>query len=327
MSRSTYEKAARTRASTGTIGVDGTGLLYLCQPRGGLPGADEQVQQIGSHAITCVSRSEKDTTPDFRRSPPGVLPKPPAQPRHKAPADALYPTNRDYLPITNGLHSIYLAADPMSVSRYPVVVFDLDGTLVRNTAVLAVLADSMGHGSAIAELEQRFRAGEISNRVIADTAADWFTGMDPGELWQHLEQAPWIAGIEATLETLLEAGCDVLLCTITWRFVAELIQRRYGFHAASGTEMDFDGGLLCGRVSKYFEAEDKVRFVESWCGQRGFTLNQVAAIGDSRLDVPLFSRVGYSIALNATPDARAAADCCLDTEDLTDVLELLSAVR
>ncbi len=215
----------------------------------------------------------------------------------------------------------------MSGPRYPVVVFDLDGTLVRNTAVLPVLADSMGHGSAIAELERRFRAGEISNRVIADTAAVWFTGMDPEELWQHLEQAPWIAGIEATLETLVECGCDVLLCTITWRFVAELIKRRYGFHAASGTEMDFDGELLSGRVSKYFEAEDKVRFVEAWCGQRGFTLNQVAAIGDSRLDVPLFSRVGYSIALNATPDARAAADCCLDTEDLTDVLELLSAQR
>ncbi len=106
-----------------------------------------------------------------------------------------------------------LAADPMSGPRYPVVVFDLDGTLVRNTAVLPVLADSMGHGSAIAELERRFRAGEISNRVIADTAAVWFTGMDPEELWQHLEQAPWISGIESTLETLVECGCDVLLCT------------------------------------------------------------------------------------------------------------------
>ena len=120
-------------------------------------------------------------------------------------------------PCTHRRSRFHLAADPMSVSRYPVVVFDLDGTLVRNTAVLAVLADAMGHGSAIAELEQRFRAGEISNRVIADTAAAWFTGMDPDELWQHLEQAPWIAGIEATLETLLEAGCDLSVTEAAWR--------------------------------------------------------------------------------------------------------------
>jgi phosphoserine phosphatase len=52
----------------------------------------------------------------------------------------------------------------------------------------------------------------------------------------------------------------------------------------------------------------------------------VAAVGDSRSDVPLFERVGMSIALNATPDARAAATHALDTEDLRDVLALLQPV-
>jgi len=68
---------------------------------------------------------------------------------------------------------------------------------------------------------------------------------------------------------------------------------------------------------------DKVRFVEDWCQQNGFSMSQVAAIGDSRSDVPLFRRTGMSIALNATADARAAADHVLDTEDLRDVLPLL----
>jgi phosphoserine phosphatase len=42
--------------------------------------------------------------------------------------------------------------------------------------------------------------------------------------------------------------------------------------------------------------------------------------------VPLFRRTGMSIALNATADARAAADHVLDTEDLRDVLPLLRPV-
>lgn len=213
----------------------------------------------------------------------------------------------------------------VSVPRYPVVVFDLDGTLLRNTSCLTYLAECMGRGAAIVELEQRFRAGEISNRDIADASAAWFAGLHPDELWNQLAQAPWIAGVEATVTALLERGCDVLLATITWRFVAESLQRRYSFHAVCGTEMAFDGELLSGTVSKYFDAHDKPRFVEAWCRRRGFALEQVAAVGDSRLDVPLFSRVGYAIALNATPDARAAAHCCLDTEDLTDVLKLLVA--
>lgn len=48
-----------------------------------------------------------------------------------------------------------------------------------------------------------------------------------------------------------------------------------------------------------------------------------AEIGDSRSDVPLFHEVGLSIALNATPDAQAAATHRLDTDDLRDLLPLL----
>jgi phosphoserine phosphatase len=39
--------------------------------------------------------------------------------------------------------------------------------------------------------------------------------------------------------------------------------------------------------------------------------------------VPLFEAAGFSIALNATPQAREAASVALDTRDLTDVLDLI----
>ena len=77
--------------------------------------------------------------------------------------------------------------------------------------------------------------------------------------------------------------------------------------AASGTEMQAPDGVLSGVVSRYFDEHDKLRFVEDWCAQNGYSMSQVAAIGDSRSDVPLFQQVGMSIALNATPDARAVA--------------------
>lgn len=79
-------------------------------------------------------------------------------------------------------------------------------------------------------------------------------------------------------------------------------------------------------MTRYFDEHDKLRFVEDWCAQNGFSMSQVAAVGDSRSDVPLFSRVGLSIALNATPDARMAATHVLDTDDLCDVLTLLRPV-
>jgi phosphoserine phosphatase len=163
--------------------------------------------------------------------------------------------------------------------------------------------------------------------VVADTSAGWLAGKSVAEAWRVLEDGSWIDGMAETLQALTTARVSLLLGTITWSFAAEMLRERYGFAAASGTEMQASDGVLSGVVSRYFDEHDKVRFVEDWCAENGYSMSQVAAIGDSRSDVPLFHRAGRSIALNATPDAWAAAAHVLDTEDLRDVLALLQGKR
>jgi phosphoserine phosphatase len=46
-------------------------------------------------------------------------------------------------------------------------------------------------------------------------------------------------------------------------------------------------------------------------------------VGDSRSDIPLFGAVGFSVALNATVTATAAASVAIQTNDLNDVLKLV----
>ena len=215
----------------------------------------------------------------------------------------------------------------MPDTAFPVVVFDLDGTLLRDTTVSFLLAQWLGQTSAITELERAFHAHEISNSVVADTSAGWLAGKSVAEAWRVLEDGSWIDGMAETFQVLTTARVGLLLGTITWSFAAEMLRERYGFAAASGTEMQASDGVLSGVVSHYFDEHDKVRFVEDWCAQNGYSMSQVAAIGDSRSDVPLFHRAGMSIALNATPDAQAAATHVLDTEDLSDVLALLQGDR
>jgi phosphoserine phosphatase len=211
----------------------------------------------------------------------------------------------------------------VDVSRYPVVVFDLDGTLLRGTTVSLLLAQWLGRAEEMSELERAFRAHEISNSVVADTSAGWLAGRTKADTWRVLTEGPWIEGMAETFQALAAGHVSLLLGTITWSFAGEMLQERYGFAAASGTEMRATDGVLSGVVSRYFDEHDKVRFVEEWCAQNGYSMSQVAAIGDSRSDVPLFYRVGLSVALNATPDAQAAATHVLDTENLRDALALL----
>jgi phosphoserine phosphatase len=187
-----------------------------------------------------------------------------------------------------------------------------------------LLAEHLGHADTFSEFERAFAAGEISNRAIADASAASYAGRSTSEIESVLAAASWIDGIDETLRTLEEAGTHVLLATITWRFAAELLQERHGFTAVSGTELHVTDGVVGGNVSRYFDEHDKLHFVEEWCAEDSISLADVAAVGDSRSDLPLFRRVGRAVAINATPDARRAATCVIDTEDLRDVLPLLT---
>lgn len=90
--------------------------------------------------------------------------------------------------------------------------------------------------------------------------------------------------------------------------------------------MEARAGKLDGKVSRNFDANDKAAFVEEVCERHGVPVSAAAAVGDSRSDLPMFARVGFSIALNADSSARAAATTAIDSDDLRDVLPLLLQV-
>jgi phosphoserine phosphatase len=208
-------------------------------------------------------------------------------------------------------------------ARWRLACFDLDGTLVRGTSVSQFLADRRGESERMAELERLYTAGEISNSVVADEQAGAYAGVPLEEVVAQLADIPCIQGIDETLRALAEKQVVSLLCTVTWSFAAQEFVRRHGFSSASGTEIELEDGLPTGAVKRYFDALDKREFVESYCAENGISPAQCFAVGDSRSDIPLFDAVGFSVALNATPEARAAATVALDTDDLTDVLDVV----
>jgi phosphoserine phosphatase len=208
----------------------------------------------------------------------------------------------------------------MKQNQYKVVSLDLDGTLLPETSVSLWLAEKTGHAPLLAELEDRFRRGEIPNSVIADASANWLRGMREQDVWSWLSEARWIDGIQPVIDALRHRGIKVLLGTITWKVAAEFLKARHGFDAVCGTEMEIRDGILSGRVSRYFDEHDKQRFVAAYCHGLGISRQECVAVGDSRSDIPLFKEVGLAIALNATQAARQAAHLEIDGSDLQLIL-------
>ena len=205
--------------------------------------------------------------------------------------------------------------------RWAVVAVDLDGTLIHGTTACLHLGEWIGHSAVIEELERRFTAGEIASADIADGDAPYYRGRSIADVAEAMSQAPCIDDIHEGVEHLASRGVDALLCTVTWTFAAQCVADRFGFSAVSGTVMRVDGdGVLEGRVARYFEPEDKVAFLREYCESRRLSMHEVVAIGDGQSDLPMFDAVGFSVALNASPAARAAASVSVDSRSFLDAL-------
>ena len=183
------------------------------------------------------------------------------------------------------------------------------------------LGEWIGHRAVIEELERRFTEGEIDSADVADRDAPYYKGRSIAEVAEAMTRAPCIDDIREGVEQLASRGVDALLCTVTWSFAAQCVADQFGFSAVSGTVMHVDGdGILAGRVAQYFEPEDKVAFLRDYCESRDLSMNQVVAIGDGRSDLPMFDAAGFSVGLNASPAARAAASVSVDSHSFLDAL-------
>lgn len=203
------------------------------------------------------------------------------------------------------------------------VVCDMDGTLVRNTTALAHLSDWIGHGNAIDDVEAKLSRGVIDDRDVAESYARFYRGVAVADACQAMSGIPTINDIGAGVQALRERNVDSLIATVSWSFTAQALAKVWGFSTGCGAELETDpaSGLFTGRVAHHFAPEDKAAFVAEYCAHAGYTMEQVVAIGDSRSDVPLFESVGFSVALNATNDARATANTAVDGNSFLTALK------
>lgn len=202
--------------------------------------------------------------------------------------------------------------------------FDLDGTLVPNTSSGGFLAEKLGHAEAMHAAEARYSAGLVGNDYVSTMDGSHYKGLNKQQIFNWLEDIPQIAGIAETVAALQKQQIPCVICTLAWEFVAEFFAQRYGFEAWSGPRIGLDNnGQFTGLVEHHFNEFDKPIFIQNQCDLRGIAMANVFHIGDSRSDIELFKQAGFSIAINATADAVAAARTELKTENLTEALALI----
>ncbi len=202
------------------------------------------------------------------------------------------------------------------------IVSDMDGTLVSGTTALAHLGAWIGHAPVIEGLEEKLARGEVSDREVAEGYALFYSGVARADAIEAMSTIPRIDDICAGVAMLQQRSVEAYIATVSWSFAARGLADLWGFSEVCGADLEFDpsSARFTGRVARHFGPEDKVAFVAERCRRVGIGLDQVVAIGDSRSDLPLFEAVGFSVALNGTRDARAAASTAVDSSSFLAAL-------
>lgn len=211
------------------------------------------------------------------------------------------------------------------MSTRGIVFFDIDGTLVPSMSSSSFLAKRLGHAPALDAAEQRYAECELTNEEVSVIDAEGWRGTPTSTVAAWLEELPLIAGIDAVVAWCTEHDVEPVLASLAWQPVAEAIAKRHGLTANGGPRVQVVGTDYDGTVAEHFDEYDKRDRALQLAAERGVSIDQCCAIGDSRSDLPLFDALPASLALNASGAARAAASAAIDTDDLRDVIPWLEA--
>lgn len=202
------------------------------------------------------------------------------------------------------------------------VSLDLDGTLIH-PAIFNAVADPLGFGDKLEETTRLYFEGKMSADETFHADYKHFVGRRVDEMLDALRESDrWTPGIRDGVARLHGAGMRLAITTDQPDFLVRVTQELFDVDDLVCTPAE----VRHGRVSGPYDLQhDKWANLERLLNARGIDPREVAHVGNGSNDVPVFRRVGTSVAVNPMNEqVRAGATHVVDPlEDFAQVVELL----
>lgn len=173
------------------------------------------------------------------------------------------------------------------------VIFDLDGTLLRGLTCCEVLAVPLGKSAEMQAIERLTHEHELA--AARHDMAAWYRTMSRDVLLAHLDTAVIAPGAAEGVAALQAEGFEVGIASLTWVAAVERFAAMFGISRFIGTDLHDDGSIT------HVWPRDKATWLRITAGNLGLGLDRVAAIGDSHGDRPMLEVAGLKIFVGAHP--------------------------
>lgn len=173
------------------------------------------------------------------------------------------------------------------MTKTKVVIFDLDGTILKNRSSCELVANRLGTLSQMVAFEN-FRS-EKDIIFARETMASWYKKYSNEELVSMLQGFELAEGTHRAFEILRSHNIKTAISSITWNFAVKYFAEMLSVDFWKSTELDENGQI------DHFWPEDKAVFAKELSKTLGLTLDEVAGVGDSFGDIPLLKVCGTKI--------------------------------
>ncbi len=213
--------------------------------------------------------------------------------------------------------------------RFPLVCFDLDGTLVDDTVYIwSTFHAHFGTDRARrARAREDFFAGRIGYREWFETDLELLdaAGADLASMRALVETLPVMPGARETLAELRAQGRRLAVISGSVDLVLDSLFPEQPFDHVLINRLRFDpSGRLDGGTPTAYDLDRKADGLRELASREGLEPGAVAFVGDNANDVAVAGAAGRAIAFNCKSDDLArVADVVVETHDLRAILPYL----
>jgi phosphoserine phosphatase len=203
------------------------------------------------------------------------------------------------------------------------VVLDVDSTLIEDE-VIELIADRAGARAEVAAATERAMRGELDFAESLRARVATLAGLSASVLDEVRREVRVTIGVPELVAGVHAAGGMIAAVSGGFHEVLDPLAATIGLDAWRANRLAVDDGRLTGLVDgPIVDAAAKADALVEWAAASGVPIGRTVAIGDGANDLLMMKRAALSIAFDAKPAVRAAADIALDVRDLSVVLGVL----
>jgi len=164
----------------------------------------------------------------------------------------------------------------------------------------------------------------LAERIRADTRAraERLRGLTQAQVLRAARQLRPVPGAKEFVDWLHARASKVVLITGGPREVAESALELFEADAAFSNEFHYEDGVFTGGVTVRVSPQSKGEIVRGLATKWKIGKDEIVAVGDGVMDVPLLSEAGMRLAINSDGKLRDHVD--FETSDFRDAQRWLA---